>query len=107
MRNLEAVQAADVVVCVTGMDGGIASVVAGLVDIPVVALPTSAGYGTAFGGVTPLLAALNSAAPGVVVVNVDSGFGAAMAAWRVLVNTKRVRDAVLKAAASQPLPAEV
>ena len=63
VRNLEAVQAADVVVCITGMDGGLASVVAGLVDIPVVALPTSAGYGTAFGGVTPLLAALNSAAP--------------------------------------------
>ncbi|KAK2080086.1 hypothetical protein QBZ16_002482 [Prototheca wickerhamii] len=101
VRNLEAVQAADVVVCITGMDGGLASVVAGLVDIPVVALPTSAGYGTAFGGVTPLLAALNSAAPGVTVVNVDSGFGAAMAAWRVLVNTKRARDAVIKSIEAQ------
>ncbi|KAL6781289.1 hypothetical protein ACKKBG_A10540 [Auxenochlorella protothecoides x Auxenochlorella symbiontica] len=100
VRNLDAVQAADVVVCVTGMDGGIASVVAGLVDVPVVALPTSAGYGTAFGGVTPLLAALNSAAPGVTVVNIDSGFGAAMAAWRILVNAARVRNAVIQAHAA-------
>lgn len=60
-----------------------------------IALPTSAGYGTAFGGVTPLLASLNSAAPGVTVVNIDSGFGAAMAAWRILVNAARVREAAL------------
>lgn len=65
-----------------------------------VALPTSAGYGTAFGGVTPLLAALNSAAPGVTVVNIDSGFGAAMAAWRILVNAARVRNAVIQAHAA-------
>lgn len=60
-----------------------------------IALPTSAGYGTAFAGVTPLLASLNSAAPGVTVVNIDSGFGAAMAAWRILVNAARVREAAL------------
>lgn len=84
VQNLEAVRAADVVVCVTGMDGGIISVVAGMVECPVIALPTSTGYGAAFAGVAPLLAALNSSAPGVMTVNIDSGFGAAMAAWRIL-----------------------
>jgi pyridinium-3,5-biscarboxylic acid mononucleotide synthase len=92
VQNLEAVRAADVVVCVTGMDGGIVSVVAGMVECPVVALPTSTGYGTAFGGVAPLLAALNSSAPGVMTVNIDSGFGAAMAAWRILKATVKTAD---------------
>lgn len=94
VANLDAVRAADVVVCVTGMDGGIASVVAGMVESPVVALPTSTGYGTAFGGVAPLLGALNSSAPGVTVVNIDSGFGAAMAAWRMLRNASKIRQAM-------------
>lgn len=75
VQNLDAVKAADVVVCVTGMDGGLASVVAGMVEVPVIALPTSTGYGTAFAGVAPMLAALNSSAPGVTVVNIDSGAG--------------------------------
>jgi NCAIR mutase (PurE)-related protein len=63
-----------------------------------VALPTSVGYGTAFGGVAPLLGALNSSAPGVTVVNIDSGFGAAMAAWRSLKAAAKIRAAVLQAA---------
>ena len=97
VANLDAVRAADVVICVTGMDGGITSVVAGMVECPVVALPTSTGYGTAFQGVAPLLAALNSSAPGVTVVNIDSGFGAAMAAWRILKGSAKVRAAVVAA----------
>jgi NCAIR mutase (PurE)-related protein len=95
VANLDAVRAADVVVCITGMDGGITSVVAAMVDCPVVALPTSTGYGTAFGGVAPLLAALNSSAPGVTVVNIDSGFGASMAAWRILRNASKIRQATM------------
>lgn len=94
VANLDAVRAADVIICVTGMDGGITSVVAGMVESPVIALPTSTGYGTAFGGVAPLLAALNSSAPGVLVVNIDSGFGAAMAAWRLLKNAAKIRKAM-------------
>ena len=156
-QNLDAVKAADVVICITGMDGGLASVVAGMVEVPVIALPTStgvpraclpallpaaatgqgaaqrartsctrearlrpaptthrialsnltqdtcarsscpAGYGTAFSGVAPMLAALNSSAPGVTVVNIDSGFGASMAAWRILQNALRIRKALTKA----------
>jgi len=89
VENLDAVRAADVVVCVTGMDGGVASVVAGMVECPVIALPTSTGYGASLNGLTPLMAALTSSAPGVTVVNIDSGFAAAMAAWRILKNKSR------------------
>jgi NCAIR mutase (PurE)-related protein len=63
--------------------GGLGVVVAGLVTAPVVAVPTSVGYGAAFGGLAALLAMLNACAPGVAVVNIDNGFGAAMAAWRI------------------------
>lgn len=59
-----------------------------------IALPTSSGYGTAFGGVAPMLAALNSSAPGITVVNIDSGFGASMAAWRILKNASKIRAAL-------------
>lgn len=72
------------VVVVAGMDGALPSVVAGLVSAPVVAVPTSVGYGAAFGGLAPLLTMLNSCSPGVCVVNIDNGFGAAMAAARIL-----------------------
>ena len=75
--------AADAVVCVAGMDGALPSVVGGLVGCPVIAVPTSVGYGAALGGIAPLLAMLSSCSAGVVVVNVDSGFGAAMAAYRI------------------------
>ena len=72
----EALQRACVIVVVAGMEGALPSVVAGLVDRPVIAVPTSVGYGAAFGGVAPLLAMLSSCAAGVSVVNIDNGFGA-------------------------------
>lgn len=71
---------AAVIIVVAGMEGALPSVVGGLVDRPVIAVPTSIGYGAAFGGIAALLAMLNSCAPGVVVVNIDNGFGAAYAA---------------------------
>ena len=76
----EQLQKARVSVVVAGMEGALASVVGGLVDIPVVAVPTSVGYGASFQGVAALLAMLNSCASGVVVVNIDNGFGAGYAA---------------------------
>lgn len=69
--------AARVIIVVAGMEGALPSVVAGLVDVPVIAVPTSVGYGASFGGLTALLAMLNSCAIGVSVVNIDNGFGAA------------------------------
>ncbi len=69
-------RAADCVVVVAGMDGALPSVVAGLVSAPVVAVPTSVGYGAAFEGIAPLLTMLNACAPGVAVVNIDNGYGA-------------------------------
>ncbi|UFU04966.1 nickel pincer cofactor biosynthesis protein LarB [Ruania halotolerans] len=74
--QLDALRAADVIVVAAGMDGALPSVVAGLVEVPVVALPTSVGYGAAFGGIAPLLSMLNACAPGVAVVNIDNGYGA-------------------------------
>jgi NCAIR mutase (PurE)-related protein len=74
----------DCVVVVAGMEGALPSLVAGLVSSPVVAVPTSVGYGASFGGLAALLAMLSSCAPGVVVVNVDNGFGAALAAHRIV-----------------------
>jgi NCAIR mutase (PurE)-related protein len=74
--NLEAIRAANVVIVVAGMEGALASVVGGLVDKPVIAVPTSVGYGANFGGVAALLSMLNSCANGVCVVNIDNGFGA-------------------------------
>jgi pyridinium-3,5-biscarboxylic acid mononucleotide synthase len=69
--------AARVIIVVAGMEGALPSVVGGLVDVPVVAVPTSVGYGASFGGLTALLAMLNSCATGISVVNIDNGFGAA------------------------------
>lgn len=74
---------AAVVIVVAGMDGALASVVGGLIAQPVIAVPTSAGYGAALNGLAPLLTMLTSCAPGVVVVNVDNGYGAAYAATRI------------------------
>jgi NCAIR mutase (PurE)-related protein len=76
-------EAADCLVVVAGMEGALASVVAGLVGVPMVAVPTSVGYGASLGGVAALLAMLNSCAPGVVVVNIDNGYGAGVHAARV------------------------
>lgn len=76
-------QTSDIVIVVAGMEGALASAVGGLVGCPVVAVPTSTGYGAALEGVTALLAMLTSCAAGMTVVNIDSGFGAAMAAHRL------------------------
>jgi pyridinium-3,5-biscarboxylic acid mononucleotide synthase len=70
-------QSAQVIIVVAGMEGALPSVVAGLVSVPVIAVPTSVGYGASFGGIAPLLGMLNSCANGVAVVNIDNGFGAA------------------------------
>jgi len=75
---------ANVIIVVAGMEGALASVVAGLVDMPVIAVPTSIGYGASFNGLAALLSMLNSCVPGVVVVNIDNGFGAACAAGLIL-----------------------
>lgn len=80
LAHAEALQAAAVAVVVAGMEGALASVVGGLVDCPVIAVPTSVGYGASFHGVAALLAMLNSCAAGVTVVNIDNGFGAGYAA---------------------------
>lgn len=76
--------AADVCIVVAGMEGALPSLVAGIVPCPVVAVPTSVGYGAALQGITPLLAMLTSCAPGISVVNIDNGFGAALVARRIL-----------------------
>jgi hypothetical protein len=78
--NLESIKMASVLIVVAGMEGALPSVVAGLLDKPVVAVPTSVGYGTAFGGIAALLGMLNTCSSGVTVVNIDNGFGAALAA---------------------------
>lgn len=75
---------ADVIISVAGMEGALTSVVAGLVACPVIGVPTSIGYGASFGGVAALLSMLNSCAPGVAVVNIDNGFGAAQMAFAIL-----------------------
>jgi NCAIR mutase (PurE)-related protein len=78
------IESADCVVAVAGMEGALASVVAGLTSRPVVAVPTSVGYGAAFEGLAALLSMLNACAPGVAVVNIDNGFGAALVAHRIV-----------------------
>jgi hypothetical protein len=77
-------QSASVIIVVAGMEGALPSVVGGLVAVPVIAVPTSVGYGASFGGIAALLSMLNSCAAGVTVVNIDNGFGAAYAASRIL-----------------------
>eukprot|EP00803_Ostreobium_quekettii_P005002 evm.model.scf_1088.3 EVM.evm.TU.scf_1088.3 scf_1088:32318-38724(+) len=84
MESAEGLRAASVVVVVAGVDAALPGVVAGLVDVPVVVVPTSAGYGASMGGVVSLLANLNTACPGISVVNVDDGAGAAISTARVL-----------------------
>jgi pyridinium-3,5-biscarboxylic acid mononucleotide synthase len=76
LSERQRLEAASVLIVVAGMEGALPSVVGGLVDRPVIAVPTSIGYGTSFGGITALLAMLNSCASGVAVVNIDNGFGA-------------------------------
>lgn len=83
-NRLDRLKEADVIVVCAGMDGALPSVVAGLVSSPVVAVPTSVGYGAAFEGVAPLLGMLNSCAEGVAVVNIDNGYGAAYMAGQIV-----------------------
>ena len=82
--RLDDLAAAAAIIAVAGMEGALPSVLAGLVAAPVIAVPASVGYGAAFGGLSALLGMLNSCAPGVTVVNIDNGFGAAVAAARML-----------------------
>lgn len=84
LAEREKLAEATAVVVVAGMEGALPSVVGGLVDVPVIAVPTSIGYGASFGGLAALLAMMNSCAPGVTVVNIDNGFGAAVAAAAVM-----------------------
>jgi NCAIR mutase (PurE)-related protein len=76
LGRLDDLRLADAIVVAAGMDGALPSVVAGLVSVPVVAVPTSIGYGAAFGGIAALLSMLNACSPGVAVVNIDNGYGA-------------------------------
>lgn len=84
LSNSQVVYDADVLIVVAGMEGALPSVVAGMADCPVIAVPTSVGYGASFGGVAPLLTMLNSCAAGIGVVNIDNGFGAAILAGQIL-----------------------
>ena len=83
LTNMPTVREANVIIAVAGMEGALPSVVAGLVHRPVIAVPTSVGYGANFGGVAALLGMLNSCGSGVTVVNIDNGFGAAFAANQI------------------------
>jgi len=82
-RDMKQLQGAAVLVVVAGMEGALASVVGGLVSRPVIAVPTSVGYGASFGGISALLTMLNACAPGIAVVNIDNGFGAGVLAHRI------------------------
>jgi pyridinium-3,5-biscarboxylic acid mononucleotide synthase len=83
---------AQVIIVVAGMEGALASVVAGLADCPVIAVPTSVGYGANFGGLAPLLTMINSCAPGIGVMNIDNGFGAAILAGKILRTAAKVQS---------------
>ena len=83
-KRLGAIRAADVVIAVAGMEGALPSVIAGLVDAPVIATPTSVGYGMSLAGLSALMGMLNTCSPGIAVVNIDNGFGAAVLAARML-----------------------
>lgn len=83
LEHREAIAEASVIIAVAGMEGALPSIVAGLASCPVIAVPTSVGYGASFGGLAALLTMINSCAPGVVVVNIDNGFGAGVVAHRI------------------------
>jgi len=89
--HLDRLNEANAIVVVAGMEGALPSVVGGLVDRPVIAVPTSVGYGASFGGIAALLAMLNSCAPGVSVVNIDNGYGAAAQANQINKLAAKVR----------------
>jgi NCAIR mutase (PurE)-related protein len=89
LSHTDELQSARAIVAVAGMEGALPSLIAGLVDVPVVAVPTSVGYGASFGGIAALLGMLNSCAGGVSVVNIDNGFGAGVIAHRINVPPAR------------------
>ncbi len=91
LNHSQALMQASVVIAIAGMEGALASVIGGLVDCPVIAVPTSVGYGAAFGGLTALLSMLNSCASGVSVVNIDNGFGAGYLAGMINHMAERTR----------------
>ena len=84
LAGIDEIRKADAVIAVAGMEGALGSVLAGLVEAPLIAVPTSVGYGASFKGIAPLLAMLNSCAEGMSVVNIDNGFGAGVLACRLL-----------------------
>ena len=92
LSNRHLIQASSVLIVVAGMEGALPSVVAGLADCPVIAVPTSIGYGASFGGLAPLLTMLNSCAAGVGVVNIDNGFGAAVLAGQILRTAEKINS---------------
>jgi pyridinium-3,5-biscarboxylic acid mononucleotide synthase len=92
LHRVDDLRQAAAVIVVAGMEGALPSVVGGVISAPIVAVPTSVGYGTALGGFTALFAMLTSCAAGVVVVNIDSGFGAAMAVHRMLRESPRASE---------------
>ncbi len=91
LSNRHLIESASVLIVVAGMEGALPSVVAGLADCPVIAVPTSIGYGASFGGLAPLLTMLNSCAVGIGVVNIDNGFGAAVLAGQILRTAEKLR----------------
>ncbi len=91
LNNRHVIESASVLIVVAGMEGALPSVVAGLADCPVIAVPTSIGYGASFGGLAPLLTMLNSCAAGIGVVNIDNGFGAAVLAGQILRSAEKLR----------------
>lgn len=92
LSRIDEIRQADVVIAVAGMEGALGSVIAGLVPCPVIAVPTSVGYGAAFSGLAPLLSMLNSCAEGMSVVNIDNGFGAAVQAVRIVNTAERMKN---------------
>mgnify|MGYP004584485695 CR=1 FL=1 len=92
LAHLDEIMSASVIIAIAGMEGALASVVGGLADCPVIAVPTSVGYGAAFGGMTALLSMLNSCASGVSVVNIDNGFGAGYLAGMINHGGKKHED---------------
>ena len=101
LDRLDDIRALDVVIAVAGMEAALASVIGGLVPGAIIAVPTSTGYGVAAGGETALRAALTSCAPGITVVNIDNGYGAACAAARIL-NAGARRTSAHRSATSEP-----
>ena len=92
LNNIQYVQEADVLIVVAGMEGALPSVVGGLAQCPVIAVPTSVGYGASFNGLSALLTMLNSCASGIGVMNIDNGFGAAILAGRILKTASKIQD---------------